>query len=138
MKNPHAFLSEILADGKLDDAELMRVCDAITADDVLDLQDVELLIRIYVGAKSHPAEFDGLFFGVLRSVLLDDDKILPEERFYLLQMLYANHKIRKEELEFLEQLQREATEVGPEFDRMLEGARDAYERGTDVGGRPTK
>lgn len=77
------------------------------------------------------------FSGVLRSVLLDDDKILSNERFYLLQMLYADHKIRKEEIEFLELLKREATEVCPEFDRMLAGAREAYERGDNVGGRPT-
>lgn len=137
MKNPHAFLTKILADGKLDQAELLQVCDTVTADDLLDIKDVELLTRIYAGARSYPPEFEELFFGVLRSVLLDDDKILANERFHLLQMLYANHKIRKVEIDFLELLKREATEVCPEFDRMLAGAREAFERGENVGGRPT-
>ena len=63
MKNRHTFLSEILADGKLDEAELAQVCDVIMADDVLDLKDVELLTKIYAGAREYPPEFEELFFG---------------------------------------------------------------------------
>jgi len=137
MKNTHVFLTEILADGKLDEAELMRVCDAVTADDLLDIKDVELLTNIYAEAREYPPEFESLFFGVLKSVILDDDKILNDERFYLLQMLYANHAVRKEEIEFLEDLERHADNVSLEFRRMLDGARDAYQRGDNVGGRPT-
>jgi len=62
MQSTHAFLAEILADGQLDHSELGKVCDRITADDLIDLKDVELLTKIYVGAQSYPAEFEDLFF----------------------------------------------------------------------------
>lgn len=137
MKNLHAFLEEILRDKKIDEAELMQVCDYIAADDVLDTRDVELLVRLYTEAESYPPEFEELFFGVLKSVMLDDDKIADYERLLLMKMLYSDRRVRKVEIEFLEDLAREADEVTPEFQTMLAEARTAYDKGYDVGGRPS-
>lgn len=137
MKTLRTFVEEILQDGKIDERELLAVCDFITADNVLDARDVDLLIRLYAGAKSYPPEFEELFFGVLKSVMLDDDRIVNYERLQLLKMLYANRVVRKIEIDFLEDLKREATDVCPEFNRMLASAKDAYANGYDVGGRPS-
>lgn len=137
MKKLHAFLDEILRDNVIDEAELLKVCDYIMADDVLDLQDVELLVQIYTRADAYPAEFEELFFGVLKSVMLDDGKIVDYERLLLMKMLYSNRSVRKVEIEFLEDLHREADEVSPEFKTMLAEAKDAYRKGYDVGGRPS-
>ncbi|MCH5372444.1 MAG: hypothetical protein JJ992_00585, partial [Planctomycetes bacterium] len=116
MKRLRTFVEEILHDQKIDEAELLQVCDYIMADDVLDMQDVELLVQLYTRADSYPPEFEKLFFGALKAVMLDDDKIVDYERFLLMQMLYANRTVRKIEIEFLEDLRREASEVSPEFD----------------------
>jgi hypothetical protein len=137
MKNLHTFLEEILRDGKIDEAELMQVCDYIAADDVLDMKDVKLLVELYTGAHSYPPEFEELFFGVLKSVMLDDDKIVDYERLLLMKMLYSDRRVRKVEIEFLEELERQAAEVTPEFQTMLAEARNAYDHGYDVGGRPS-
>lgn len=137
MKKLHTFLEEILRDGKIDEAELMQVCDYIAADDVLDMKDVKLLVELYTGANEYPPEFEELFFGVLKSVMLDDDKIVDYERLLLMKMLYSDRRVRKIEIEFLEELERQAAEVSPEFKTMLAEARNAYDQGYDVGGRPS-
>lgn len=137
MKKLHTFLDEILRDKKIDEAELMQVCDYIAADDVLDTRDVELLVQLYTEVNTYPPEFEELFFGVLKSVILDDDKIVDYERLLLMKMLYSNRRVRKVEIEFLEELEREAAEVSPEFKNMLAEAKNAYDKGHDVGGRPS-
>lgn len=136
MKKLRTFVEEILRDKRIDEEELLRVCDYIAEDDVLDLQDVELLVQLYTGANSYSPEFEELFFGALKSVLLEDGRIVGYERFLLMQMLYSGRTLRKVEIEFLEDLRREAFEVSPEFDQLIAAARDAFRRGHDVGGRP--
>ena len=105
-KDLRKFVEEILRDRKIDEEELQQVCDCIMADDVLDLQDVELLVQLYTGANSYPAEFEELFFGALKAVMLDDGRITDYERLLLMKMLYSDRTVRKVEIEFLEELRR--------------------------------
>ena len=135
MNNLHSFLEEILNDQAIEASELVKVCDYIVADEVLDMRDVELLIKLYTEAKVYPPEFEELFFGVLKSVMLDNGKIVDYERLQLMRMLYSNRVVRRVEIDFLENLQSEADEVSPEFVQMLSDAKQAYDKGHDVGGR---
>ena len=126
MDRLHQLLDHVLQDKRITRDEVQIINEFISADGKLDLADVRFLVELLVGAKEVCAEFDEMFFPVLKNVFMKDGRIDPSEQFYLLKTLYGDGVIRPVELKFLMELRREAVEVTAEFDELCRIARDAH------------
>ncbi|HUT12047.1 MAG TPA: hypothetical protein VMY42_16215 [Thermoguttaceae bacterium] len=135
MSSFHEFLADVLADRRIDDAEVPRIREYLYEDGRLNLDDVKLLIEIYCGAIHYCPEFEDLFFSVLEEVILDDGQIEPSEQFYLLKMLYSDREIRDREKDLLLKLRERAEHVTPEFEALCDEALKAHPTAWSVGGR---
>jgi hypothetical protein len=135
MSGLHRLIAEIHEDGKITDAEVEVIREQVHRDGKLDLDDVQFLVNLLSDAREISPAFDELFFPVLKDAILSDGKIDRGEQFYLLKMLYSDGHVRESEKQFLEQLRRDACEVPPEFDQLLEEACKAPPTNWDVGGR---
>jgi len=131
----HEFLADVLADRKIDDAEVPRIREYLYEDGRLNLDDVKLLTEIYCGAIHYCPAFEDLFFSVLEEVILDDGRIEPSEQFYLLKMLYSDREIRDREKDLLLKLRERAGQVPPEFEALCDEALKAHPTAWSVGGR---
>jgi uncharacterized tellurite resistance protein B-like protein len=130
----HAFVSRVLNDGTIDDADTESIRQTLASDQRIDLNDVKLLVDLYCSASQRSARFDELFFNVLEQVLLADGQVQPSEQFYLLKMLYSDREVRPRERDFLRRLQTKAQRT-PEFDALCEAAFQSADRDWSVGGR---
>ena len=135
MARLHELKSEILRDGRITNQEVAVIWDHIHSDGELDISDVRFLVELLSDAKYVCPEFDKLFFGCLKRVILADGQIGSDEQFYLLKMLYSDGIVRDCERDFLMELRNEVTEVTPEFDELCDTALAAPATGWDVGGR---
>ena len=135
MHATNQFLADMLADKKIDEAEVPVIREYLDRDGPLDLEDVKLLIELYCTAREYCPAFEDLFFEVLEKVMLADGQIGPAEQFYLLKMLYSDRHVREREKEFLLRLRRRATHSSPEFDALCAEAFRAHPTQWDVGGR---
>jgi hypothetical protein len=131
----YRFVSETLADGKIDDADLKPIKDALFEDGQLDLDDVKLLVELYCDTRQRSAAFEELFFSVLEQVFLADEEVQPSEQFYLLKMLYSDREISQAERDFLSRLKAKASRRAPEFAALCETAFKAPATNWSVGGR---
>ena len=135
MSTGFELLSRTLADKKIDDAEIAAIQTQIHSDGRLDLEDVKLLVELYCEARDYPPAFENLFFDVLKRVMLADGEVSPIDQVYLLKMLYSDRVIRSRELDFLQELKREAAQVSPEFEALYQTALESPRTNWDVGGR---
>jgi hypothetical protein len=126
--------AELVRDGRISDNEVAVIRDAIAADGRLDLDDVKFLVELLGGAREVCGAFDDLFFPALKEVLLADGRIGLDEQYYLLKMLYSDGNIRPREMQFLEELRREADETPPEFEALYREACAAHPTMWSVGG----
>jgi uncharacterized tellurite resistance protein B-like protein len=110
--------SELLADGKITDAEVDRLREFIHENGELDLDDVKLLVNVLSEAREVCPAFDNLFFPLLKEVILQDGRIGLDEQFYLLKMLYSDGQVRDREKQFLRELREEADETSAEFESL--------------------
>jgi len=131
----HEFRSELLRDGKITEDEVEVIRHYVQEDGKLDLDDLKLLVELLSEADEVCPAFDALFFPAAREVILADGRIGFDEQFYLLKMLYSDGCVRESEKEFLVELHREASEVTPEFEALVEEALDTHPSNWSVGGR---
>jgi hypothetical protein len=110
--------AEILADGRIDDGEVERLRGELYADGKIDRDEVEFLIALRNEAVAACPAFEQLFFGALKSNVLEDGTIDAQEAAWLRRMLFADGKIDDREKQFLRELRREASQVSPEFQRL--------------------
>jgi hypothetical protein len=125
-------LDECLLDKRITEHEVRIIKDSIEQDGQLDMEDVKFLIQMLSESTEVCAAFDDLFFPVLKKVLLRDGRILDDEQFYLLKMLYSDGHIREREKQFLAELRLEAEEVPAAFDELCEIAFKARPRNWSV------
>ena len=135
MNATYQFLADMLADRKIDEAEVPVIREYLYRDGPLDLDDMKLLVELYCAAKEYCPAFEDLFFEVLEKVMLADGQVGPSEQFYLLKMLYSDRQIREREKEFLHRLRRLATRTTAEFDALCEEVFRAHPTQWSVGGR---
>lgn len=134
MSSFHEFVSALLADKEIDDAEVPLIREHLYQDGHLDLDDVKLLVELYCGATGYCSAFEDLFFSVFEEVLLADGEIQPSEQFYLLKMLYSDRIIRDREKDFLLKLREAARFTTPEFEALCKEAFQAHPVAWSVGG----
>ena len=128
---------QIVADAKIDDAEVALIRERVHEDGRLDLDDVAFLVELYCSKTEKCPAFDDVFFSVLKKALLSDDQVFLSEHFYLMKMLYSDHHIRPRELQLLREIKREAKQTSPEFDVLCDEAENAHPTDWSVGGRPS-
>lgn len=78
----------------------------------LGFEDVRLLVDLATQADQVCPEFDPILFPSLRSVMLEDGIISPEEQVLLMQ-LFADRPLRMCELQFLAELYDDVETVTP-------------------------
>lgn len=127
--------AELLRDGRITEAEVAVIRAHVEADGRLDLEDVKFLVELLSESREVCTAFDDLFFPALKEVLLADGKVGLDEQFYLLKMLYSDGHIRPREMQFLDELRREADETSPEFEALYREACGAHPTMWSVGGR---
>ena len=119
-------LTTILADGKIDDAEVKVLKKELYADGKIDKKEVEFLIELrneaQKKAKGEPinANFERLFFQAIQDNVLVDGKIDAKETTWLRKMLFADQKIDENEKKFLKKLKSSAKETSKQFDALYE------------------
>ncbi|WP_182870971.1 TerB family tellurite resistance protein [Stieleria mannarensis] len=112
--------SELLSDGVISPNEVARIRRHIEQDGALDFDDVAFLVEVLGEASEVCPEFDELFLPLMRHVLLKDGKIDLDEQAVLVDMLTAGESIRPSELKLLRDLQIEATETTPGFEKLCQ------------------
>lgn len=134
MSTNSELVSRALADRRIDEHDVALICERLSEDGRLDLEDVKLLVELYCGAKDYCPAFEELFFRVLEEAMLADGEIQPSEQLYLLKMLYSDREIRPREREFLLTLKRRTQRTSPEFEALVREAFQAHPTEWDVGG----
>ncbi len=128
-------MAAILADGKIDDAEVKVLRKELYADGKIDHDEVKFLIDLrnlaQKKAKAKKASlnpsFEKLFFKAIEDNVLKDGKISESEAKWLEQMVFADGKIDSNEKKFLASLKKKAG------DNVHETFTKLYEKATKAG-----
>jgi uncharacterized membrane protein YebE (DUF533 family) len=119
-------IAALLADGKIDDAEVKVIKKELYADGKIDKKEVEFLIELrntaQKKAKGEPlsTSFENLFFKAIQDNVLDNGIISTREAQWLRKMLFADGKIDDNEKKFLRKLKGAATKTSPAFDALYQ------------------
>ena len=114
----------ILADGKIDDAEIKILRKHLYEDGKIDRKEVEFLIELRnlaqkkAGAEPVNPKFETFFFKAISENVLEDGRIDGAEANWLRKMLFADGKIDAGEKRFMQNLKRSAKATSPAFDRL--------------------
>jgi hypothetical protein len=119
-------IQALLADGKIDEAEVKILKKELWADGKIDRDEVKYLIELRNAAQKKakggmllPA-FERMFFKAIEENVLADGKITAKEAGWLRDMLFADGKIDANEKQFLTKLKKTATSVSPAFDKLYQ------------------
>jgi hypothetical protein len=110
----------ILADGKIDEAEVKILKKELYADGVIDKKEVGFLRELRDRAKLPSPAFTRFFFKAIKDNVLEDGVITAAEARWLRDMLFADGKIDADEKRFLRELKRDAKEVSPAFQKLYD------------------
>jgi hypothetical protein len=121
-------MAAILADGKIDEAEVKVLKKELYADGKIDMGEVRFLIDLRTAAqkkaKAKKEEllpvFEKFFFKAIQDNVLKDGKIDASEAKWLREALFADGKIDQGEMEFMNTLSKKAKEKSPEFVQLFE------------------
>lgn len=121
-------LETILADGKIDDAEVRVLQKELWADGKIDAKEVEFLIELRNSAQKKAKakkeevnpKFETLFFKAIEQNVLRDGKISTKEANWLRKMLFADGKIDDNEKKFLNRIKKAATKTSPDFEQLYQ------------------
>ena len=129
-----AFAERLTADGKITPVEVAELKAHIHADGHLDHDDVKLLVGVAANCREVCAEFDEIFFPLLKEVLLADNQITPDEQYYLMKMLWGDGRVRPAERKLIQDLRAAVKNPTPEFLELCDRAMETPASDWDVGG----
>jgi hypothetical protein len=112
--------ARILADGKIDEAEVAELRAALYADGKIDRDEVELLVDLRAKAQGTCPAFESLFVTALKEYTLADGSIDADEAAWLRRVLFADDTIDATERQLLTALRAEAKQVSPEFQKLYD------------------
>jgi hypothetical protein len=129
-------MAAILADGKIDDAEVKVLKKELYADKKIDQDEVQFLIELRtVAQKKAKAKkeqltdvFERFFFKAITDNVLKDGKIDATEAGWLRKALFADGKIDAGEMEFMTKLNKAAKEKSPEFVQLFEDCEKKFKK----------
>ncbi len=108
-------MSALLADGAIDEREVEILRKEFFADRRIDRAEMEFLLEARRKAGACAPSFEKLVFEALRSVILADGVISPEETAWIRQNILAGGKAGAAEKHWLQELKCLADGVCPEF-----------------------
>jgi hypothetical protein len=112
-------------DGRICEADVAAIRQALPADETIDREDLEFLAELRSRARSVCPAFDQFFFPALKRQILADGRVSLVEQFHLLRMLYGGGGVDNAEKQFLRELRREIRETTPEFEALCDQAMSA-------------
>lgn len=113
-------MSALLADGAIDEREVAILRKEFFADRRIDRAEMEFLLEARKKASSAVPSFEKLLFECLRSVILADDVISPEEAAWIRDHIYADGKVDAAEKHWMKELKCLAGRTCPEFEALYQ------------------
>jgi hypothetical protein len=119
-------ITTILADGKIDEAEVKVLRKELWADGKIDDEEVRFLIDLRNTAQKKArakkeevfAGFTRMFFKAIEDNVLKDGKIDAGEAKWLRAMLFADGKIDADEWVFMQSINKKAKSKHADFDKL--------------------
>jgi hypothetical protein len=108
-------MSALLADGHIDEREVEIIRKEFYADRRIDRTELEFLLEARRKAKTSVPAFEKLLFEAMRTVILADGVISPEEVGWIRTFIFADGKVDAAEKHWLKELKHLADRVCPEF-----------------------
>jgi uncharacterized membrane protein YebE (DUF533 family) len=121
-------LAALLADGKIDDAEVKVLKKELWADGKIDIKEVQFLVELRAAAqkKARSAKealnpkFEQVFFKAIEENVMRDGKIDAKEANWLRSLFFADKKIDDHEKKFLTRIKKAARSTSPAFDQLYQ------------------
>jgi hypothetical protein len=110
----------LLADGTIDEREVEIIRKEFFADGRIDRSELEFILEVRSEAKSSVPSFQKLVFQAIRSVVLADGVISPDEVAWLRQWIFADGKVDADEKYWLKEFKVLADRVCPEFTALYD------------------
>jgi hypothetical protein len=117
-------MAAILADGKIDDAEVKILRKELFGDKKIDDDERDFLIALRNAAQKKAyrgqlrPSFEKFFFEAIENNVLADGVIDADEARWLTKLIFADKKVDDNEKKFLERLKKGAKRTSPEFDAL--------------------
>jgi tellurite resistance protein len=119
MQNLRAIEEKILANGRVDTAELEMLRKELYADGKIDRKEADFLVELHKRVQHMTPAFEHFFYAAIKHHILADGRIDADEAAWLRRMLFADGKIDDQERKLLHELKGEAKEVSPEFEALF-------------------
>jgi hypothetical protein len=134
MQNWQEIEQAILANGRVDGAELEALRHKVYAGAKIERRDADFLVELHKRVQHMTPAFEQFFYQAIKDHILARGRIDAEEAAWLRRMLLTDGKIKDEERRFLHELKGEAKKVSPEFESLFaECMKEAPEQHTSGG-----
>ncbi len=120
MLNLQEIEQAILANGRVDGAELEALRRKLYAGDKIERREADFLVELYKRVQHRTPAFEQFFYQAIKDHILAQGRIDAEEVAWLRRMLFADGKIDDEERKVLHELKGQAKQVSREFDALFE------------------
>lgn len=97
-------IKSILADEKIDAAEVKKLRETLYEDGVIDKEEAEAIFKLNDEAKEKDPSFKDLFVEVISDFLLEDDELDEEEIAWLKEKILKDGEVDENEKALLEAL----------------------------------
>jgi hypothetical protein len=111
---------KILANGRVDSAELEVLRRNLYGDGKIDRRHADFLVELHKRVQHKTPAFEHFFYQAIKDHILAHGRIDAEEAAWLRRMLLADGRIDDHERKFLHELKGEARQVGREFELLFE------------------
>ena len=111
-------MEDILANGKVEGAELDLIRRQLYADGKIDRREADWLAELHKRVQRVTPAFENFFYRAIKDHILHDGRITAEETAWLRQLLADDGQIGPREKRFLHELRGEAKEACPEFEAL--------------------
>jgi hypothetical protein len=111
---------KILANGRVDSAELEVLRRNLYGDGKIDRRHADFLVELHKRVQHRTPAFEHFFYQAIKDHILAHGRIDAEEAAWLRRMLFADGKIDDHERKFLHELKGEARQFGHEFEVLFE------------------
>ena len=113
-----AYMEEILANGKVDTAELETLRRELYADGKVDRREADWLVELHKRIQRRGPGWEDFFYQAIKDHLLADHKIDAQETAWLRQMILEDGLVDTREKKLLNELKGEAQQTSPEFEAL--------------------
>ena len=118
MADLRKLMQDILANGKVESAELELLRHALGTNGPIDRREADFLVELHKRAERVTPGFEEFFYQTIKRHLLANGSLGAKETAWLRQMVLADRTITDQEKKFLRQLRGEAQGVSPEFEAL--------------------